>query len=112
MNDQEILDYLNTNNNEKIQEKKDENMDDNVIYKELSQKINLLEEKIQQISEQKTKEIILPNQNQIFELKNAPLSNTEKKIEEESKEPDNNIQMEKYDEKLNKLENKKMISHL
>ena len=98
---------INDNNKvENIKEKKDENIEDNIIYKELSKKINEIEEKINKISEEKPKEIILPNQNKVSEIKNIPLSDKENKIEVEPEKQENNIPTENYDVKISKIENK------
>ena len=99
-------DINNDNKVENIQEKKDENVEDNIIYKELSKKINEIEEKINKISEEKPKEIILPNQNKVSEIKNISLSEKENKIEVEPEKQENNIPTENYDVKINKIENK------
>ena len=99
-------DINNDNKVENIQEKKDENVEDNIIYKELSKKINEIEEKINKISEEKPKEIILPNQNKESEIKNISLSEKENKIEVEPEKQENNIPTENYDVKINKIENK------
>ena len=110
---------INNKNNEKkveeIDEKKSENIEDNIIYKELSNKINELEQKINNInninktSEEKPKEVNLSIENKEIELKNVPSYDKEKKIEENEKEPEipeNNILKGKYDEKLKEIENK------
>ena len=99
-------DINNDNKVENIQEKKDEKIEDNIIYKELSKKINEIEEKINKISEEKPKEIILPNQNKVSEIKNISLSEKENKIEVEPDKQENNIPTENYDVKINKIENK------
>ena len=99
-------DINNDNKVENIQEKKDENVEDNIIYKELSKKINEIEEKINKISEEKPKEIILPNQNKVSEIKNIPLSDKENKIEVEPEKQENNVPNENYDAKINTIENK------
>ena len=99
-------DINNDNKVENIQEKKDENVEDNIIYKELSKKINEIEEKINKISEEKPKEIILPNQNKVSEIKNIPLSDKENKIDVEPEKQENNVPTENYDAKINKIENK------
>ena len=110
---------INNKNNEKKveekEEKKSENIEDNIIYKELSNKINELEQKINNInninktSEEKPKEVNLSIENKEIELKNVPSYDKEKKIEENEKEPEipeNNILKGKYDEKLKEIENK------
>ena len=110
---------INNKNNEKNveekEEKKSENIEDNIIYKELSNKINELEQKINNInninktSEEKPKEVNLSIENKEIELKNVPSYDKEKKIEENEKEPEipeNNILKGKYDEKLKEIENK------
>ena len=110
---------INNKNNEKNveekEEKKSENIEDNIIYKELSNKINELEQKINNInninktSEEKPKEVNLSIENKEIELKNVPSYDKEKKIEENEKEPEipeNNVLKGKYDEKLNEIENK------
>ena len=99
-------DINNDNKVENIQEKKDENVEDNIIYKELSKKINEIEEKINKISEEKPKEIILPNQNKVSEIKNIPLSDKENKIDVEPEKQENNVPTENYDAKINTIENK------
>ena len=121
---EEIIDIkekenINNKNNEKNveekEEKKSENIEDNIIYKELSNKINELEQKINNInninktSEEKPKEVNLSIENKEIELKNVPSYDKEKKIEENEKEPEipeNNILKGKYDEKLKEIENK------
>ena len=97
---------INDNKVDNIQEKKDESIEDSIIYKELSKKINQIEEKIKKISEEKTNEIILPNQNKVSEIKNIPLSDKENKFEVESEKQENNISKENYEDKINKIENK------
>ena len=110
---------INNKNNEKNveekEEKKSENIEDNIIYKELSNKINELEQKINNInninktSEEKPKEVNLSIENKEIELKNVPSYDKEKKIEENEKEPEipeNNVLKGKYDEKLKEIENK------
>ena len=110
---------INNKNNEKKveekEEKKSENIEDNIIYKELSNKINELEQKINNInninktSEEKPKEVNLSIENKEIELKNVPSYDKEKKIEENEKEPEipeNNVLKGKYDEKLKEIENK------
>ena len=110
---------INNKNNEKNveekEEKKSENIENNIIYKELSNKINELEQKINNInninktSEEKPKEVNLSIENKEIELKNVPSYDKEKKIEENEKEPEipeNNILKGKYDEKLKEIENK------
>ena len=99
-------DINNDNKVENIQEKKDEKIEDNIIYKELSKKINEIEEKINKISEEKPKEIILPNQNKVSEIKNIPLSDKENKIDVEPEKQENNVPTENYDAKINTIENK------
>ena len=110
---------INNKNNEKNVEEKDEkkseNIEDDIIYKELSNKINELEQKINNInninktSEEKPKEVNLSIENKEIELKNVPSYDKEKKIEENEKEPEipeNNVLKGKYDEKLKEIENK------
>ena len=99
-------DINNDNKVENIQEKKDEKIEDNIIYKELSKKINEIEEKINKISEEKPKEIILPNQNKVSEIKNIPLSDKENKIDVEPEKQENNVPTENYDAKINTIESK------
>ena len=110
-----INNKINEKKVEEIDEKKSENIEDNIIYKELSNKINELEQKINNInninktSEEKPKEVNLSIENKEIELKNVPSYDKEKKIEENEKEPEipeNNILKGKYDEKLKEIENK------
>ena len=117
---EEIIDInnedINYNNNEKkveeMHEEKNENIEDNAIYQELSNKINQLEKKINTILEEKPKETILSIENKEFEIKDVPIFDKEKNIEEKSEIQNNNILNEKYDEKLNEIENKiKMLEN-
>ena len=118
---EEIIDINNeninyNNNNEKkveeMHEEKNENIEDNAIYQELSNKINQLEKKINTILEEKPKETILSIENKEFEIKDVPIFDKEKNIEEKSEIQNNNILNEKYDEKLNEIENKiKMLEN-
>ena len=117
---EEIIDInnedINYNDNEKkveeIHEEKNENIEDNAIYQELSNKINQLEKKINTILEEKPKETILSIENKEFEIKDVPIFDKEKNIEEKSEIQNNNILNEKYDEKLNEIENKiKMLEN-
>ena len=69
--------------------------------------MNLLEGKINKITEEKIEEIIQPEQKKELEIKNGPLSNAENKINKISEIPENNNNInETYDDKLNKIENK------
>ena len=62
--------------------------------------------------EEKPKETILSIENKEFEIKDVPIFDKEKNIEEKSEIQNNNILNEKYDEKLNEIENKiKMLEN-
>ena len=107
-NNKEKLNDINEKNENNIKEKeenKNENINDIILYQDLSKRVGQLEEKINKISDEINNEIILPNQNKITEIKNAPLSNAENKLEEET---NNNINIlaSNYDDRLNKIDNK------
>ena len=98
------INIKNENNLKDKGENVNENINDIILYQDLSKKVNQLEEKINKMSDEVKNEIILSNPNKINEIKNAPLSNSENKLEEEFNK--NNILMSNYDDKLNKLDNK------
>ena len=94
----------NEDNKKEEEENKNENINDIILYQDLSKRVGQLEEKINKTSDEINNEIILPNQNKTNEIKNAPLSNAENKLEEET---NNNINLvSNYDDRLNKIDNK------
>ena len=100
INNEVINNNINNNENEVIE-------NSSILYKDLCNKVNLLEEKINKITEEKTEEIIPPEQKKELEIKNGPLSKSENKINKISEIPENNNNInETYDDKLNKIENK------
>ena len=99
INNEVINNNINNNENEVIE-------NSSILYKDLCNKVNLLEEKINKITEEKTEEIIPPERKEL-EIKNGPLSKSENKINKISEIPENNNNInETYDDKLNKIENK------
>ena len=94
----------NEDNKKEEEENKNENINDIILYQDLSKRVGQLEEKINKMSDEINNEIILPNQNKTTEIKNVPLSNAENKLEEET---NNNINLvSNYDDRLNKIDNK------
>ena len=100
------------NDSEKTKEElidiKKENLEDNIIYKDLCNKVKILEEKINKIEEEKTNEIIIPAQNKESEIKNISVDNPNNLIQKQIdiEEDKITITKEPYLDKLNQIENK------
>ena len=86
-------------NNEEIKENKFNILENNKLLKDLSERLNQLEENIKKISNEEVKNIIPPNSNQITEIKEIKSSNAENNLEEEKP-------VKNFENKLNEIENK------
>ena len=106
INNKEIKKEEENNINKKEEENKDEEkeennmekLENNILFKALTIRVNQLEEKIKKISDETLKNIITPNSNKVTEIKEAKYSNAENKFEDQL---DNN-----FNDKLNEIENK------
>ena len=108
-NNKEKINDINEKNENDIKEKeenKNENINNIILYQDLSKRVGQLEEKINKMPAEINHEIILPNQNKITEIKNSPFSNAENKLEEEINNNNNNILVSNYDDRLNKIDSK------
>ena len=86
------------NKDEEKEENNMEKIENNILFKALTIRVNQLEEKIKKISEETIKNIITPNSNKVTEIKEAKYSSAENKFEDQL---DNN-----FNDKLNEIENK------
>ena len=94
----EIINDDNENNNEERKENKSNFLEDNILFKDLSERVNQLEESIKKISDENIKNIIPPNSNKITEIKEVKSTNTENNLGEKTEK--------NYEDKLNEIENK------
>ena len=107
INNQKIKEDVKPNNIENEEKKIKEN-----LYEELSEKIKILEEKMNKNSEEKTVEINPSDIDKIEEIKNIPLTNAEnnivekQEIQEIKENKENNIPKKNDENKLKEIEKK------